>query len=367
MDVSILSVKKNDDYDMDVLDKCKLSIEDYKIIELFINEKKREEDLTSKTRFYKNDHKLPRTVVFLNQHFYILMKTKNEAAVVGVGGSKRVTWALEYETNRVMVCASQEKNGEVSREIEINKLLFSEEKSYFVCGDCVEYKGTCNAKRMKKQQQVMDLVDKVAFFLDFQEQGSLDNFIYRKKNSNIDILLTAERIINIVHCLHYKYKIVHEDLKLENFFIDGRGNVKLGDFGGARNEGKVGKTSGTPLYVSPEKWEALIDGGDYISYPSSDIWSLGILFSELKYPKKWQKTRSTSKKECNTFQFGFAYFRIPYAESRYPIGPSLKQYLLRAKELDHFDSIISACLKIDPKARPNALDLSNLIKKVTRY
>ncbi|NXS08982.1 NEK2 kinase, partial [Neodrepanis coruscans] len=72
---------------------------------------------------------------------------------------------------------------------------------------------------------------------------------------------------------------VHRDLKPANVFLDGKQNVKLGDFGLARilnHNTSFAKTFvGTPYYMSPEQV-------NYMAYnEKSDIWSLGCLLYEL--------------------------------------------------------------------------------------
>ncbi|KAF2984926.1 hypothetical protein EK904_013162 [Melospiza melodia maxima] len=72
---------------------------------------------------------------------------------------------------------------------------------------------------------------------------------------------------------------VHRDLKPANVFLDGKQNVKLGDFGLARilrhNTSFATTFVGTPYYMSPEQM-------NYLSYnEKSDIWSLGCIVYEL--------------------------------------------------------------------------------------
>ncbi|NXI45228.1 NEK2 kinase, partial [Galbula dea] len=72
---------------------------------------------------------------------------------------------------------------------------------------------------------------------------------------------------------------VHRDIKPANVFLDGKQNVKLGDFGLARilhHDTSFARTFvGTPYYMSPEQMNRM-------SYnEKSDIWSLGCLLYEL--------------------------------------------------------------------------------------
>lgn len=73
--------------------------------------------------------------------------------------------------------------------------------------------------------------------------------------------------------------ILHRDIKPANIFIDTSGDVKLGDFGLARelsSESKFAETYvGTPYYMSPE----LISQLKYNK--TCDIWALGCLAYEL--------------------------------------------------------------------------------------
>ncbi len=71
--------------------------------------------------------------------------------------------------------------------------------------------------------------------------------------------------------------VLHRDLKPANIMIDGRGQVRITDFGLAKltEEATGGEIAGTPAYMAPEqlsRGEATIQ---------SDLFALGLIFSEL--------------------------------------------------------------------------------------
>ncbi|XP_036032621.1 putative sperm motility kinase W [Onychomys torridus] len=93
-----------------------------------------------------------------------------------------------------------------------------------------------------------------------------------------------QQVVSGVHFLHQN-RIAHRDIKLENILIDRAGNIKLCDFGMARQlaEGQMMvKVCGTLRYLAPEilarkPYDGLV----------GDMWSLGVLLYVLvtgKFP-----------------------------------------------------------------------------------
>ena len=117
-------------------------------------------------------------------------------------------------------------------------------------------------------------------FLEYINGPSLLNIINKKKTglSERESCKYFSQIIKSISFLHSN-KIIHRDIKLENFLIKNNEIIKLIDFGCCalltEEEPKRMSTCGTYLYMSPE----LINLTPY-DY-CVDIWALGVLLFEL--------------------------------------------------------------------------------------
>jgi hypothetical protein len=121
--------------------------------------------------------------------------------------------------------------------------------------------------------------------------------------------------------------IVHRDLKPANIMLDGRGRVRITDFGLAGLIAEIegaNVRAGTPAYMSPEQF-----AGGEVS-PKSDVYSLGLVLYEIFTGKRPFNASSIEEmarlREKN----------VPTAPSHYVKGldPLIERVILRCLEKD---------------------------------
>ena len=112
-------------------------------------------------------------------------------------------------------------------------------------------------------------------FIDGEDLSSLLRRIGRLPgDKGVDI---ARQICSGLYAAHER-GVIHLDLKPSNIMIDGRGKVRITDFGLARLTMTSGNQSGmvgTPAYMAPEQ----LAGGGVGEH--SDIFALGLIFHEI--------------------------------------------------------------------------------------
>jgi serine/threonine-protein kinase len=120
--------------------------------------------------------------------------------------------------------------------------------------------------------------------------------------------------------------LLHRDLKPQNVMLDGRGKVRLTDFGLAVAEAEVGATelrSGTPAYMAPEQ----LAGREVTAH--SDLFALGLVLYELYTGRSAFRgtDRGTPPSKPSSHVSG--------------LDPAVERIILR-------------CLQPDPAARPRS-------------
>ena len=125
--------------------------------------------------------------------------------------------------------------------------------------------------------------------------------------------------------------VLHRDLKPANIMLDGRGRVRITDFGlavAADAERIEADASGTPAYMAPEQFSA----GPSVR---SDIYALGLVLYEIYTGKRAYTARTAAELRARKEQ------ELPPAPSELikDMNPSVERVILRA-------------IARDPRARP---------------
>jgi formylglycine-generating enzyme required for sulfatase activity/tRNA A-37 threonylcarbamoyl transferase component Bud32 len=136
--------------------------------------------------------------------------------------------------------------------------------------------------------KVTDLIeegDNVAFVMEYVEGETLKDYIERKgKLTDEEIKTIFSQMLEALGYVH-KQNLVHRDVKPSNFMVDREGNIKLMDFGIAKNTDSnsaeytqtgTGMQMGTPMYMSPEQ----IKSSKAVT-AASDIYSLGVVLWQM--------------------------------------------------------------------------------------
>ena len=152
--------------------------------------------------------------------------------------------------------------------------------------------------------KVTDLIDDgdtVAFVMEHIEGETLKEHLDRKGKLNDDEIKTIfSQMLEAVGYVHDK-KLVHRDIKPSNFMINSEGQVKLLDFGIAKNTDSNSadytqtgtmQNMGTPMYMSPEQIKSTKD-----VTLQSDIYSLGVVLWQMVMGKKPYDTNTSSTYE----------------------------------------------------------------------
>ncbi|NTX63708.1 protein kinase [Myxococcus sp. CA051A] len=111
--------------------------------------------------------------------------------------------------------------------------------------------------------------------LEYLEGETLRERMSRERMSPGEVLRVGRAIADALAEAH-RHGIVHADLKPENILLPRDGRLRVVDFGLARHAGtSAGAASGTPAYMSPERWRGTPPA------PAMDLWSLGVILHEL--------------------------------------------------------------------------------------
>ncbi|MHC4767817.1 MAG: serine/threonine-protein kinase [Planctomycetota bacterium] len=144
---------------------------------------------------------------------------------------------------------------------------------------------------------------------------------------------TARQLCAGIAAAHDK-GVLHRDLKPANIMLDGRGHVRITDFGIAALANQVdGKPAraGTPAYMAPEQ----LAGGEVS--PRSDIYGLGLVLYEIFTGREAFESKSVGQLERHR-RTGPPTTPSSYVEDMNPL----------------VERVIMRCLANDPKDRPHS-------------
>lgn len=111
--------------------------------------------------------------------------------------------------------------------------------------------------------------------------GDLLNYVRKRRRLKEPYAkVIFKQIIDGLCYIHSKF-IAHRDIKLDNILLDGKGNVKIADFGVSKQcqkgQQRMTEQCGTPAYIAPE---ILKDKGYTFSV---DLWSAGVVLFAMLY------------------------------------------------------------------------------------
>ncbi|XP_006998065.3 putative sperm motility kinase W [Peromyscus maniculatus bairdii] len=153
---------------------------------------------------------------------------------------------------------------------------------------------------------VIDTSTTTYLIMEYVSGKDLDLFLGDSILKEDDTRPIFQQVVSGVHFLHQK-RIAHRDIKLENILIDRAGNVKLCDFGMARQlaEGQMlEEFCGTLFYLAPE----ILARKPYDGL-AGDMWSLGVLLYVLvtgQFPYE-ETTSEGMYKVINTTKYPIPY------------------------------------------------------------
>jgi len=154
--------------------------------------------------------------------------------------------------------------------------------------------------------------------MEYIDGEDLDSLLRRIGRLPQDKAIEIARRICMGLAAAHERGVLHRDLKPANIMIDGRGHVRITDFGLAALAGEIGLgdiRSGTPAFMAPEQ-----KSGAEVTV-RSDLYSLGVVFYEMFTGKRLDSSRTTPSEHVRD------------------LDPAIERVMLK-------------CLEEDPRQRP---------------
>lgn len=167
--------------------------------------------------------------------------------------------------------------------------------------------------------------------MEYVDGEDLDSLIRRIGRLPADKGLELARELCLGLSAAHEQGVLHRDLKPANVMIDGRGRVRISDFGLAIRapEGRSTDVAGTPAFMAPEQF-------DGEATPASDVYALGLVLYQMFVGEAAFSGGSVAEIARRHRDD-----RPPQPRDRVPeIDPQLEELILR-------------CLEKEPAARPS--------------
>lgn len=184
--------------------------------------------------------------------------------------------------------------------------------------------------RIAQLYEVLKTETKIYLVMELANQGELLNWL--TKQGTVSEELARKWFRQVVSAISYMHKrnILHRDIKLENILLDEDLNIKLVDFGFAKEFDPLKKLDsfcGSIAYAAPE----MLNGSKYKG-PEVDVWSLGVVLYTMscgQLPFEDEDQDALAAKVCA------GQYVLP--DNLSPELKSLIQGILRVETAERFD------------------------------
>jgi len=183
---------------------------------------------------------------------------------------------------------------------------------------------------------------------EYCEGGDLHHYM-KRRNYKIGEESVKNILAELVLALEYVHQngAIYRDLKPENILLDGKGHVKLADFGLSKKlaggrDGRAYSLCGTRHYIAPELF--LQKGYKQ----SADIWSLGILVYVLLEgyaPFEMNPTASALEKRLLSFRSDVSMEARDTIYALLSFNPTKRPTIEQVKSLPFFRDVDFASVK----------------------
>ncbi|KAK8853008.1 hypothetical protein M9Y10_018006 [Tritrichomonas musculus] len=179
--------------------------------------------------------------------------------------------------------------------------------------------------------------------LEYCPGNTISDYLKSSPEKRLSDIETRQILKDVINGLIYlrSQKVIHHDIKPDNFIVGSDGRIKISDFGissvlKSQNH-KNCMTCGTTAYMGPEMFleDGLLGHGFEV-----DVWALGVstfqmLTGRLPFEGPDKKSTEEKIKNCD--------YKFPHSV---PVSPEAKDF-------------IEKILQIDPEKRPSLYDLIN--------